>query len=253
MPRLRATTMFFIAVPLLALRLVAQATPAFEAASVKPNTSGERRQSQRTDGRIYRATNVPARTLILQAYGLMFDGFRLVGAPDWTNFERYDVTATMPENTDPTQMRPLLRALLADRFKLVTHTEVRDSPAYALVFARKDKRLGPNLRASSADCGSKQSDPEACHLSIGEEIKGRGQSMDSLARTLLQFVGRTVVDQTGLAGNFDFEIRASELAGDEQLPSIFTAITEQLGLKLESTRAPVELVVVDSMDRATAN
>lgn len=242
MPLTRTITLLIIGLGALSLRLHSQTAPAFEAASVKPNQSGERRQSQHTDGRTYRAVNVPARTLIRQAYGLMFEDYRLVGAPDWTNFERYDVLATLPEQTPAGQVPAHLRALLADRFKLVVHTEVRDSPAYALVLARKDMRLGPQLRTSPADCASPQADPEACHLSIGEEIKGRGQTMDMLAKTLLQFAGRSVANQTGLTGSFDFEIRASEIAGDDQLPSIFTAIQEQLGLKLETIRAPVEYV-----------
>jgi len=113
----------------------------FEAASVKPNASGERRQSQRTEGRTFRAINVPARTLIRQAYQLMFEDYRLLGAPDWTTTSHFDVVATIPDGASSSQTGAMLQKLLADRFKLKIHTEIREAPAYALVLARKDGRL----------------------------------------------------------------------------------------------------------------
>lgn len=233
--------------------------PEFEAVSVKPNVSGERRQSQRTDGRTFRATNVPARNLLRQAYGLMFEDYRLVGAPDWVAVERFDVVATLPEQAPHSQVPAMLRAMLADRFRLVTHAETREAPAYALVLARKDERLGPQLRHAEEDCGASPAvkptpdDGHPCELQIGGEIRGRGQRMDQLAKTLLQFVGRSIVDRTSLTGGFDFDIQASEIAGGDDLPSIYTAIQEQLGLKLEPIRAPVEFVVVDHIDHPEPN
>jgi uncharacterized protein (TIGR03435 family) len=244
---------------LLAATAHSQPLPQFEAASVKPNNSGVRNQSQTTNGRTFRATNVPARTLIRQAYGLMFEDYRLAGAPDWTTFERFDVVATLPEQAPRSQVSAMLRALLADRFKLIAHTEVRESSAYALVLARKDGRLGPQLQHAAKDCGApaatqpSPNDEHPCQLQIGKEISGRGQPMPALAKTLLQFAGRSIEDRTGLTGGFDFDIQASEIAGNDELPSIFTAIQEQLGLKLEPIRAPVEFVVVDSMERPTPN
>jgi len=153
----------------------------------------------------------------------------------------------------------MLRAMLADRFRLVTHAETREAPAYALVLARKDERLGPQLRHAEEDCGASPAvkpspdDGHPCELQIGGEIRGRGQRMDQLAKTLLQFVGRSIVDRTGLTGGFDFDIQASEIAGGDDLPSIYTAIQEQLGLKLEPIRAPVEFVVVDHIDHPEPN
>lgn len=226
-----------------------QAGPQFDAASIKPNNSGARNRSQTTDGRTFRATDVPARTLIRQAYGLMFEDYRLLGAPDWTNFERFDVVATLPADAPKSQVSTMLRALLVDRFSLIAHTEVRDAPAYALMLARKDGRLGPQLRHTVKDCG----DDHSCALQIGKEISGRGQRMAELAKTLLQFAGRSIEDRTGLDGGFDFDIQASEISGDDSLPSIYTAIQEQLGLKLEPIRAPVEFVVVDRIERPTPN
>jgi uncharacterized protein (TIGR03435 family) len=233
--------------------------PEFDAVSVKPNVSGDRRQSQRTDGRTFRATNVPARSLVRQAYGLMFEDYRLVGAPDWIAVERFDVVATLPERAPHSQVPAMLRTMLADRFKLVAHTETREAPTYALVLARKDGRLGPQLRHAAKDCGASPATPPVpdddhpCELRIGDAIRGRGQRMDQLAKTLLQFVGRSIVDRTGLTGGFDFDIQASEVASGDDLPSIYTAIQQQLGLKLESIRAPVEFIVVDHIDHPEPN
>jgi uncharacterized protein (TIGR03435 family) len=244
---------------LLAVLVWSQTGPEFEAASVKPNTTGDRRQSQRTDGRTFRATNVPARSLLREAYGLEFEDYRLVGAPDWVATERLDVVATLPEQAPHSQVPAMLRAMLADRFRLVTHTVTRDAPAFALVLARKDERLGPQLRRAARDCGGAPAasnapgDEHSCELQIDSEIRGRGQRMEQLAKTLLQFVGRSIVDRTGLTGGFDFDIQASELAGLAALTSIYTAIQEQLGLKLESLRAPVEFVVVDHIDHPKPN
>jgi uncharacterized protein (TIGR03435 family) len=137
----------------------------------------------------------------------------------------------------------------------VAHTEVRDAPTFALVMVRKDNGLGPQLRNAARDCDAPAPDQEdlpPCELRIGEAIRGRGQWMDQLARTLLQFAGRSIVDKTGLSGGFDFDIQASEIAGDDTLPSIFTAMQEQLGLKLEPIRSPVEFVV-DSMAHPESN
>lgn len=249
----------FLLLILLASLVWAATGPEFDAVSVKPNVSGDRRQSQRTDGRTFRATNVPARNLLRQAYGLMFEDYRLVGAPDWIAVERFDVVATLPEQAPHSQVSDMLRTMLAERFKLVAHTETREAPTYALVLARKDGRLGPQLRHAERDCGaspaakSSPDDDHPCELQIGAEIRGRGQRMDQLAKTLLQFVGRSIVDRTGLTGGFDFDIQASEIAGSDDLPSIYTAIQEQLGLKLESIRGPVEFVVVDHIDRPESN
>jgi uncharacterized protein (TIGR03435 family) len=129
----------------------APAAPGFEVASVKPNTSGARASSTHTlpGGRVT-ATNVTVRQLILGAYGLR--GLQLTGGPSWIDSDRFDIDARAPENTPPEQVFPLVRALLADRFKLVVHTETREQPIYALVLARADKKLGPQLKESTLDC-----------------------------------------------------------------------------------------------------
>lgn len=227
--------------------------PTFDTASVKANMSADTRLSISTRGRIYTAVNAPLRTLILIAYELGFEPFRLVGGPDWISSERFDVLGTLPEGTTSRQTGAMLQALLADRFNLAVHTETRDLPAYALVLARSDGRLGPQLRRSSADCAAT---PTACRTSVGSDIRATGQALTALAGTLPQFLSRRVFDRTGLSGLFDFELRFSDsdpAVGGSDLPSIFTALQEQLGLKLEPTRAPAEVIVIDRIARPTEN
>ena len=168
----------------------------------------------------------------------------------------------------------MLRAMLADRFKLVTHTEMREAPMYALVMARTDGRFGPQLRKASVDCEAaavagqtlpspKPGERGVCDSEIGGEMVGRGQRLTALARMLSLFAGRPVVDRTGLTGGFDFDLRFPELDTPPQGRSggpaadtgggIFAAVQEQLGLKLESIRGLLEFVVIDSVQHPTEN
>jgi uncharacterized protein (TIGR03435 family) len=264
----RSCTVLVLGAVLLAVPMSSQTGPVFEVASVRLNISGGVGRAQTIQGRTYRAINVPAKLLILRAYELMFEDHRLVGAPAWAESDHFDIVATLPENAPPRQIPAMLRALFADRFKLAVHTELRESLAYALVLARKDKRLGSQLRPAANDCGASadtgfvvpqpsREDVQPCELEISGSIKGRGQRLDALARTLLPFVGRSVLDRTGLTGGFDFDIQAAEIAGGDggggDLPSIFTAVQEQLGLRLETIRAPLEFVVIDSMEHPEPN
>src|SRR5262249_28307506 len=132
---------------------------------------------------------------------------------------------------------------------------------YALVVARADGRLGTGLRKADVDCDAVPADRDRCQSQISDTIMGRGQSLGSLARMLSPFAGRQVVDQTGVAGAFDFDVEFPELvagpggagpAGDVG-GSVFTAVQEQLGLKLTSTRGPVEFIVIDRVEHPTEN
>jgi uncharacterized protein (TIGR03435 family) len=166
----------------------------------------------------------------------------------------------------------MLRALLKERFKLVVHTEMRDVPMYALVVARGDGRLASQLRRAAIDCEAAEAAGEViptpkpgerglCDSEIGGEILGRGQRLSALARMLSLFAGRPVIDRTALTGGFDFDLRFPELntppagapPGGDAGTGVFTALQEQLGLKLESTRGPLEFVVIDSVERPTEN
>jgi uncharacterized protein (TIGR03435 family) len=245
---------------------VAGQSPTFEAASVKPNTSGDFRVRGGTQGRIYTAVNMPLRRIVATAYELQLEAFRLVGDQALLS-DRFDITATFPEAATVRDVPAMLRALLAERFTLVVHTETRDASVFALVVARRDGRPGPGLRQAALDCVAAQAagriigPPEPgqqplCESEIGDRIKGRGQPLSSLARMLTVFVQRRVEDRTGLSGGFDFELQFEGAAagpGVDSSGALITALQEQLGLRLESIRAPVEFIVIDSVEALTAN
>ena len=271
--------------PQLAAQIIAPSAndPAFEAASVKPNKSGDGRVMLGVQpGGRFTATNVPLKMLLRQAYDVQ--DFQVVGGPDWLGSDRFDVVAKAPEEgLNFESMRPMLRSLLADRFKLKAHSETRQMPIYALVKARSDGALGPALKPSSVECaafvggrrggGPPPAPPQPgqavdCGFIIGiGKMSVGGMPIEQLARALSPLVGRIVLDKTGLTGNYSYELTYSpeQLGGlppplsgetptiDPNTPSIFTALQEQLGLKLDSDRGPVEVLVIDSAEQPTAD
>ena len=236
---------------------------AFEVASIKPNNSGATNSS--TSGRAgsFTASNVTARQLIVYAYRLR--PFQLAGGPGWIGSERFDIQARPPEIAKPDNPA-MTRTLLRDRFKLAAHTETRQEQIYALVLARPDGRLGPQLKASTQNCAAAQpgaASPCGTNTSVNDTVgrmTGTGQSMEALVNALGGFgLSRMVLDRTGLKGQFDFELRwtpdnlraGAGQAQANDAPSIFAALQEQLGLRLDSQRGPVEFLVVDSIERPT--
>jgi uncharacterized protein (TIGR03435 family) len=255
----------------------------FDVASVKPNKTGDGRVmiGIQPGGRL-NATNVPLRMLLRQAFNIQ--EFQIIGGPDWLGSDRFDVIAKGPDgefNAD--LMRPMLRALLVERFKLAYHNESREMPIYALVKARADGRLGPNLMPASVDCaamrGRRGGGPAPAPPQPGQKMEcgfmigpGRmnvgGMPMANLAQALSPLVGRIVLDKTELTGNYDFELTyAPEALGpggppllngapppvDPNAPTLFTALQEQLGLKLDSQRGPVEVIVIDHVEQPVAD
>ena len=255
-------------------------------------------------------TNAPLRNLIIQAYQLQPS--QLIGGPDWIGIERYDINATTGTTPPPggapgpfaggrgNPVAPLLRNLLADRFKLKVHTEQREMQVFALVL-RQEGKLGSSLSPTKVDCaalmaarGRGDGPPPAfepgarppCSFMMGPgTLAASSVPMAELARSLSQRLGRIVIDRTGLSGQYDFEVTfAPESAGglggpgggpggggalvlggggapppgapppppvDPNAPSLFTALQEQLGLRLDSVRAPVDVIVIDSVERPT--
>jgi uncharacterized protein (TIGR03435 family) len=211
------------------------------------------------------------RGLIMFAYGIQ--GFQLVGGPDWVATERFDITAKAAADVPPTplgQTSPealMLRSLLEDRFRLSAHRETRDLPIYALVLARADGRLGPRLRQTTSDdckklfeAAGKAGDtpippggPVCGMRPLGsDELAASALPMNEFARFLNVESGRTVVDRTGLTGVWDFDLKWSRPNApnpDPDRPSIFTALQEQLGLRLDATTGPVEVLVIDRVER----
>ena len=250
---------------------------AFETASVKSNKSGGNEQYiQRAPGGSLRVVNYPLRQLIVFAYQIQ--GFQLEGAPDWSTSERFDIEARPGQDlpvvalaADRIRSRLMLRKLLADRFKLVVHKETQELPIFELVLARPDARLGPQLRRSTTDCsGPKppQAGPGGCGTTGNfGRIRFGGFPLSEFANMLSQPMQRVVVDRTGLTGNWDFELTfmpdQSQLPPgtppgqlpdvDPNAPSLVTAVEEQLGLRIRPARGPVEVLVVDRVERPTEN
>jgi uncharacterized protein (TIGR03435 family) len=253
--------------------------PAFDVASVKPNVSGDNRVTlQVMPGGGFRATNAPLRTLIREAYALQ--GFQLSGGPGWLDSDRFDIVAKSENNPTPPQMRVMLRALLAERFRLSVHTETRDLPFYALVLARADGKLGPHLRPTGADCSQAPEwlgtgpppvrDAAApCRSGSpgpGGAMRFRGITLEAFAKFIATPVRRPVIDRTGLTGDFDVELEMTAEFGPPppppglpdqvdrtSAPSIFTSVQEQLGLRLDSQHGPVDVVVIDRVERLVPN
>jgi uncharacterized protein (TIGR03435 family) len=254
----------------------------FETVSIKPfdASGGALPRMSATPGR-YDVAGVPLRAVIGQ--GLQLPPDRIVGLPDWVDSERYTIAAKAPDG--PAAARGLLvmvANMLKDRFNMVTHAETRELPVYNLVFARSDQRFGPSLRETPAECRTaiaarleaiERGQPAAPPGTDGCGAVRVSPGMASfsgivpagIAGALTPFAGRPVIDKTGLAGTYDFTLKWNTQTGnappfglppgappppaDPDAPDIFTAVQEQLGLKLESGRGPVPIVVVDRIEK----
>jgi uncharacterized protein (TIGR03435 family) len=277
---MRALRVAFAVVACVILSSAQAPPPSFDVASVKENTSGSSQGgfAPPTAGRM-RITNTPLRFILEYAFQLR--RHQLIGAPDWTESVSFDITATFPADPPRTEddQRAMLRALLVDRFGLRTHRERREIPIYALVMARKDGALGPQLVRSTFDCeqwiadkrppadagrpspvtsGGKR--PVCQMIATRFFITAGTQTIQQLTNALQALTGRPVADRTELAGAFDFDLQwtsgpvapapgAKPPADDG--PSIFAALQEQLGLRLESGRDTFDVVVVDAVQRPT--
>ena len=225
----------------------------FEVASVKPNTSriSNALPPSLANGS-YSASNVALKSVIANAYEVRI--FQIEGGPDWLTSERFDIIARGREGTPDRLRSVMLRALLAERFKLAAHFETREQQVYALVLARSDGRPGPQLKPSSPPAGGAKSGLVTTSVDNGvARIQGSRVPLDNFALVLSSSVfSRRVIDRTGLGGEFDLDLRftpESSTAVAPEFPSIFAAVQEQLGLKLQSERAPVPVLVIDSVDR----
>jgi uncharacterized protein (TIGR03435 family) len=265
----------------------------FEIASIKQNMSGGGGPisfASRPGGR-FTATNITARMLIQTAYRLQSS--QVTDGPDWIDTDRFDIVAKgddgdhdgslSPTSTrPPSRMQMMLRSLLADRFKLVVRMDTRDLPIYALTLAGSDGKPGPELHPSTVDCTTpgKESvrnvlkapldsvNPPPCGIRLGiGSVSLGGARLSQLATTLSGVLDRTVVDRTELPGAFDVRLtwtpdqatpgmaQTAKFAPgvDPDGPSIFTAVQEQLGLKLEPAKGPVEMLVILSAQPPTPN
>lgn len=251
--------------------------PTFDALSVKRSTSvGMGKMSGASLPGQFRLVNIPLHAVLLEAFGVR--EHELVGNPAWTREERFDLLGTYPPAAIPGRdgYRRMLERALVERFGLETHREMRPSPIYRLAMARSDRRLGPDLKPSTVDCAKWLAEKQphtgagtpsrvapggrrpACDsLPARQYIAAGTQPIATLARLLEGVTGRSVVDETGLEGNYDFDLEFSRTLDTgsnppaDGKPTIFTALQEQLGLKLESDRRPMPIVVVDAIRRPT--
>jgi uncharacterized protein (TIGR03435 family) len=256
----------------------------FEVASIKTSTSNGPIMIGPQPGGRFVATSVPTRTLIRLAYRV--EDFQIDGGPGWMNSDRYQVEARANGTIPFGELHRYLESLLEERFKLRVRREFRDRPVYALLVAKDGPKIEPlkdkngvPLREIAIDfnmpppppppppgAGAPRRIPDPATLPLGvSSVGGQGsfvgsaQKIESLVRVLSMASGRPVVDKTGLTGFFHIKLlwapeglQAIEPA-DPSGPSLFTAVQEQLGLRLESQTAPIEFIVIESLERPTEN
>jgi uncharacterized protein (TIGR03435 family) len=253
--------------PFLLVSAAAWAQQTFDVATIKPNAENDHRVMFRImPGGGFSVTGTNLKMLIMQAYDVK--DFQITGGPGWVMSDRWDVNAKaegLPDRVPPETFRPMLQALLADRFQLKLRKETKEMPAYALVTGK-----GPHKLKASESNG----DPEQRQMMrIGRgQANLQGATMAGLTQFLAQQLGRPVVDKTGIAGKFDVEMHWTPEPGqgggpfgggapppeaiassDSSGPTLLTAIQEQLGLKLESQKGPVEILIIDSVSKPTEN
>jgi bla regulator protein blaR1 len=230
----------------------------FDVASIKPDSPGgvSTGDFRLLPGGRLSAEKVVLRFFIQNAYGLK--PFQLSGGPDWISSQGYDIEAKAEGNPSNAQMQKMMQTLLEDRFKLKYHRETKEMPVYTLAVAKGGLKL-PDPKDGS--------DRATIRISrmTGVLLTGEKLTIAELTRVLSNLLKRTVIDKTGFTGTFAAHLSFAlddTLAGlphfpdapdDPSIPSVFVAIEEQLGLKLESTKGPVEILVIDHIERPTAN
>ena len=236
------------------LRLSAQSPPLrFEVASIRAHQSAGDEPSNRQilPGGRFVATATTVRTLIRIAFAT--DDNLMSGAPNWIDNDAFDIVATTAnhaEVTSPRQFQQLILSLLQDRFQFKFHQEQKEAPVYWLEL-NKPGKPGPALKPSTPD-----SQPNMSTNSNGPRaaMKASKMSMADVAAALRRQAGRPVEDHTGLEGNFDFQIEWDrEETPDSVAPSLFTVLSEQLGLKLQPAKGVTETLIVDQIAHPSAN
>jgi uncharacterized protein (TIGR03435 family) len=263
-------------------------TPEFEVASIKtykPEGEMMRIMFKYTPDGID-ASGVPLQTLVREAYGI--EDNQIIGVSDWIGSQQFDIQAKM-DQSDTETLRKLpqdeaqklrqrmLQALLADRFKLTVHRETRELPVYSLVVAKGGIKMREAAAGDLYPNGIKGPDGKSSGgmLRMGPgELTGQAIPLGRVVSTLSWQTGHHVIDKTGLTGKYDFTLKwapgegetpmlhgppggntggANAPADESNGPSLFTALQEQLGLKLDSQKAPVEVVVIDHAEKPSAN
>jgi uncharacterized protein (TIGR03435 family) len=257
------------------------AAPRFEVASIKRNLIDPiiAQGSRRVEPGRFISIGWPLRSVIATAYGAR--SLQIVGAPGWAETDFFDINAKAPDNTPTTEILPMVRALLADRFKLRAHVEQREMPIYALVVVRSG-RLGPGMKPTTGDCELLRSEGKTARGGPGEfpvcasrltarsrngtmvlDMAEGGMSFPSFVAKVSAYVDRLVVDRTGLTGDFDFVLQfeppgaplavtlSNSAPPPDGAPPLLEAVQRQLGLRLQPERALVDVLVIDSVEPPT--
>jgi uncharacterized protein (TIGR03435 family) len=247
-----------LSVPFAQLVCAQTAAPAFEVATVKPSPDLMQWSGfQFPGGGRFEASHVTVKAMVAYAYGVR--DFYVSGGPGWAGSDRFEIVAKAEASATPAQMRAMLQTLLAERLKLAVRRETKEVTVYQLV-AAKDGVKSSGLTESSRNGGIRF---------VGRgQIEGMGNPMRGLANYLQTLLDQVVVDKTGLTGNYDFKLswtpdesQAGKPGAQAGLPnaaepggaSIFTALQEQLGLKLESSKGPVETLVIEHVEKPSDN
>ena len=217
----------------------AQTPPAFETASVKLNKTTDPASWWRVRPGGLTVYNMTIKNIVKAAYAIQDVQF---SGADWLDEGRYDIDAKASSRASGKELVQMLQTLLADRFKVTLHRETRQVPGYALTVAKSGFKLRPSDSESTTD-------HESANKYIATHV-----DMPRLARLVERVLKQPVVDDTHVSGGYDFVLEYARAASDDNtLPTIFTALSEQLGLKLESRKLPVEVVVVDRAERPVDN
>lgn len=244
---------------------VSAQTPSFDVVSIRADKSNDLHMSGGwTPGRF---SMVGATPLVLVQHAFSQETFHIFGVRSWMEADRYNVSATFTPPATLEQRRAMVRKMLADRFNFVAHVEMREMPAYVLTLARADGKLGPRMRPWDVDCRAvwkneikppPSSVPgiEPCGALGGLGLYARsGVNIETLAQDLANDIRASVIDETGLTGQWEIHLqwnagpRRIDGAQADELGSLFTALQEQLGLRLDARRRPVEVLVIDRAEK----
>jgi uncharacterized protein (TIGR03435 family) len=220
----------------------------FEVVSIKRNETGsERHVGSTSPGGLYTATNLSLKQLISRAYGIA--QAQIEGGPGWIDTDAFDIQAKADTALHLTrdEVRPCLRAMLADRFQLAVHRETKQGAVYSLTVAKNGPKFKEHTGPGQPGIGVSTDSGKAT-------IIGTNITMAALAEYLSGQAGRPVLNNTGLAGAYDIRVEwATDQTANPSEASIFTAIQEQLGLKIAATRGPIETIIVDRVERPSEN
>ncbi|HVW12110.1 MAG TPA: TIGR03435 family protein [Bryobacteraceae bacterium] len=231
----------------IALATVVCAAESFDVVSVKPNASSQGRSTEQTNSGHVMAENITAISMIEQAFGVR--AFQISGGPGWMITDGFDVNATTGTTKDlnDIELQPYWESLLTGRFRMKYHRESKEMQVYSLTVAKSGAKL----------TGHQGGGDTSTHISNGRDrvsVTSTNISMTSFAGLLGRRLDRMVIDKTGLSGSYDVSVDwAPEASTDTDEASIFTALQDQLGLKLESGKAPVEIIVIDGLERPGDN